>query len=58
MPADLAGVVWPDGRVECRYRLAHPAGSLVAPDGEVGLILTDPATSCTVCSDACAGPDA
>lgn len=55
VPASLAGVRWPDGTVECRFRLTHPAGSLVAADGEIGVILTDPDTACTVCSDACAG---
>lgn len=54
-PDDLTGVRWPDGTVECRFRLAHPDGSLVAAAGEVGVILTDPAVSCTTCSDACVG---
>ena len=48
VPADLTAV-------ECRFRLSHPTGSLVAADGEVGVILTEPDAACTVCSDACAG---
>lgn len=55
LPDDLTGVRWADGTVECRFRLAHPAGSMVATAGEVGVVLTDPAVSCTTCSDACAG---
>ncbi len=55
VPAHLTGLQWPDGTVECRFRLTHPAGSLVAANGEVGVILTDPDAACTVCSDACAG---
>jgi hypothetical protein len=55
MPVDLTGVQWSDGTVECRFRLSHPAGSLVADDGEVGVVLTEPDAACTVCSDACAG---
>jgi len=55
VPVDLTGVRWSDGTVECRFRLSHPAGSLVAADGEVGVILTEPDAACTVCSDACAG---
>ena len=55
IPVDLNGVRWPDGSTECRFRLLHPAGSLVAFDGQVGQVLTDPATECTTCSEACAG---
>ena len=55
VPVDLTGVRWPDGTVECRFRLTHPAGSLVATNGEIGVILTEPGAACTVCSDACAG---
>jgi hypothetical protein len=54
LPDDLTGVRWPDGAVECRFRLLHPAGSLVAPDGAVGLVLTARGVDCTTCSDACA----
>ncbi len=54
VPDDLTGVRWPDGAIECRFRLVHPTGSLVAVDGDVGLVLTNPDTECTVCSDACA----
>jgi hypothetical protein len=54
VPAHLTGVRWPDGTVECRFRVAHPAGSLVAADGEIGVILTETDAACTVCSDACA----
>ena len=54
VPADLTGVRWSDGTVECRFRVTHPAGSLVARDGEVGVILTEPDAECTDCSDACA----
>ena len=55
LPADLTGVRWPDGTVECRLRLTHPSGSLVAADGEVGIVLTELDATCTGCSDACAG---
>lgn len=55
LPADLTGVRWPDGAIECRFRLTHPSGSLVAADGEVGVVLTELDAVCTVCSDACAG---
>ena len=55
VPADLTAVRWSDGTVECRFRLSHPTGSLVAAEGEVGVILTEPDAACTVCSDACAG---
>lgn len=54
LPDDLTGVRWPDGTVECRFRLAHAAGTLVAADGEVGIVLTELDVACTVCSDACA----
>ena len=54
IPFELTGIRWPDGSTECRFRLLHLAGSLVATDGEVGQILTDLATECTTCSDACA----
>lgn len=55
VPDDLTGVLWPDGSVECRWRLIHPAGSLVASDGEVGVVLTAADAACTTCSDACEG---
>ncbi len=55
IPITLTGVRWRDGTVECRYRLLHPAGSLVAVDGEDGLVLTVDDVACTNCSDACAG---
>jgi hypothetical protein len=54
VPPDLTGVRWSDGTVECRFRLLHPIGSLVAADGEVGLVLTNLEAECTTCSDACA----
>ena len=54
IPEDCTGVRWPDGVVECRFRLLHPDGSLVALDGDVGLVLTDRTAECTTCSDACA----
>ena len=53
-PVDLTGVRWDDGTVECRFRLLHPAGSLIAADGDEGEVLTDADTACTTCSDACA----
>ena len=53
LPDDLTGVRWPDGTVECRFRLRHPNGSLSAADGDVGLILTEPGVACTHCSEAC-----
>lgn len=55
VPVDLTGVRWPDGTVECRFRLLHPAGSLVAVDGDTGEVLTNAEAECTTCSDACAG---
>lgn len=54
LPDVATAVRWPDGTVECRFRLLHPAGSLVAIDGELGTVLTDPTAECTTCSDACA----
>lgn len=54
LPDDATAVRWPDGTVECRFRLEHPAGSLVSDDGTIGEVLTDPAAECTRCSDACA----
>ncbi len=51
----MAGVRWPDGTVECRFRLMTPPGSLVAADGDVGVVITGPGVDCTTCSDACAG---
>lgn len=54
VPLDLTGVRWPDGTLECRFRLLHPAGSLVAVDGELGIVLTNHDAACTTCSDACA----
>ena len=53
LPNDATGVRWADGTVECRFRLLHPAGSLVANEGDIGLLLTDPVVECTRCSDAC-----
>lgn len=53
-PADLTGIRWPDGTIECRYRLLHPSGSLVAVDGEIGVVLSGIEVECTTCSDACA----
>lgn len=53
IPADLTGVRWPDGTTECRFRLTHPSGSLVATDGDIGIVLTEPSAACTLCSDAC-----
>lgn len=55
LPADATGVRWADGTVECRFRLGHPAGTLVAADGETGEVLTGGDVECTTCSDACAG---
>ena len=54
LPDDATAVVWPDGTVECRFRLLHPGGSLVAADGEWGVVLTAPDADCSTCSDACA----
>ena len=55
IPINLTGVRWTDGTVECRFRLLHPAGSLVAADDDLGAVLTDYDVECTACSDACAG---
>lgn len=54
LPTDLTAVMWANGTVECRHRLAHSDGSLAAAAGEIGHTLTDPSWSCTVCTDACA----
>lgn len=54
LPDDVTGVRWSDGTVECRFRLLHPAGSLVAADGDIGVVLTTGDVECTTCSDACA----
>lgn len=53
VPAELTAIRWADGTIECRSRLMHPAGSLVADDGEVGVVLTDEGIDCTDCSSAC-----
>ncbi len=53
IPLDLTGVCWSDGTVECRFRLLHPAGSLVSVDGDRGVVLTNPDVECTTCSDSC-----
>jgi hypothetical protein len=50
---EMTAVAWADGTTECRYRLLHPAGSLVADDGDVGLVLTDADAVCTTCTEAC-----
>lgn len=54
IPAELRGVRWSGGVVECRFRLLHPAGSLVADDGQIGEVVSDHDVECTTCSDACA----
>lgn len=54
LPIDLTGVRWRDGTAECRARLEHPTGSLVAADGDVGEVLTSADAACDTCSDACA----
>lgn len=54
VPADLTGIRWPDGTIECRHRLLHPSGSLIGGDGEIGVVLTGIEVECTTCSDACA----
>ena len=55
IPGKITGIKWPDGSTECRFRLQHTAGSLVAINGEIGQVLTDPASECTTCSGACSG---
>lgn len=55
LPDGATGVRWADGTIECRYRLLHPAGSLVATIGDVGVVLTGAEVECSTCSDACAG---
>ena len=50
----LTGVRWSDGTAECRARLLHPAGSLTAHPGDVGVVLTGDDVACDHCSDACA----
>ena len=54
LPESVTGVRWPDGTVECRFRILHPRGSLVAREGDIGLLLTAVELECTTCSDACA----
>ena len=41
VPDDLTGVCWHDGTIECRFLLVHPTGSIVAFDGDVGVVLTN-----------------
>lgn len=53
LPADLTGVRWLDGTVECRARVAHVDGPLAAAGDAVGVVLTDPTVSCDHCSEAC-----
>jgi hypothetical protein len=53
VPAALTAVRWADGTIECRFRIVHPAGSLVADDGDVGTVLTEDGIDCTNCSSAC-----
>ena len=55
IPVELTGIRWPNGSTECRFRLLQTDGSLVASDGEVGEVLTDPTVECTTCSAACTG---
>lgn len=55
LPDHAFGIRWPDGTVECRFRIVHPNGSLVADAGASGTVLRDPATECTTCSSACSG---
>lgn len=52
--AELLGVRWAKGIFECRFRLLHPTGSLIAEDGGVGQVVADHEVECTTCSDACA----
>jgi hypothetical protein len=53
IPADLTGVQWECGTIECRARLLHPLGTLVAEPGDIGVVLTSPDVECDSCSDAC-----
>ena len=53
LPADLTGVRWPDGTVECLARVTHTEGSIAADGDAVGVVLTDPSVSCDRCSEAC-----
>ena len=53
VPDDLTGVRWADGTIECRFRIIHSDGSLVAAPGEMGVVLTDDSVSCDRCSEAC-----
>ena len=53
LPADLTGVRWLDGTVECRARVTHVDGPVAAADDAVGVVLTDPMVSCSHCSEAC-----
>lgn len=54
VPLDMIGVRWPDATVECRARLLHPRGTLVAGPDDVGVVLTGADVACDICSDACA----
>lgn len=51
---DMTGVRWADATVECRARLLHPRGTLVAGPDDVGVVLTGADVVCDICSDACA----
>ena len=53
IPADLTGVQWECGTIECRARLLHPRGTLVAEPCDIGVVLTSPDVKCDSCSDAC-----
>jgi hypothetical protein len=53
VPEGLTGVRWPDGTIECRFRVLDPAGSLVADDCDLGEALFGPQVECDRCSDAC-----
>jgi hypothetical protein len=58
IPADLTGVRWPDGTVECRFNVSaddqlarfRSAGRRDPGPGEV---LTDPSVECDRCADKC-----
>lgn len=54
VPPDMTGVRWADTTVECRARLLHPQGTLVAGPDDLGVVLTGAEVVCDICSDACA----
>jgi hypothetical protein len=58
LPADLTGVRWPDGTIECRFNVtaddyASRVRSAGAPPSQPGTVLVDASVSCDRCADKC-----